>query len=213
MGVYQGSPTIDERIGAETLVIKKALRNAVYDLRVAMPGIIRTFDPVTQFCTIDLTVADKQYINNAWEDVVIPTLQDVQLLLPGDANWAITFPSPVGAECLVIAADFCINAWATTGQIPSNQELDRRHDYSDPFAILAPRSIPKAIPNYSMSQMQLRSMDGVTAISLDENITLKATDLIIDGPIVAATAPSYPTFSMPVTINGVLYYMQLKATP
>lgn len=218
MSTYQGSPTIDQRIGAETLVIKKAIRNAVYDLRVALPGIIRSFDPITQYCTVDITIADKQLRNNAWVDVVIPTLQDVLLVLPGDRNWCITFPDLVGSECLVMVADMCINAWATTGQVPSNQEVDRRHDFSDVFAVLAPRSLPKAIPNYSTTQMQIRSMDGATVISLDENsTTVTATNVNIDGALALSGAPApttgSPTFALPVMIGGVQYYMQLKKTP
>lgn len=211
--IFQGNPTEDERIAAETLVIKKAVRGAVYDLRVGMPGIIRSFKATTGLCTVDITINDKMFINNQWVDVVIPTLQDVVLCLPGDTDWAITFPNIVGCECYVMVADMCVNAWVSSGKI-SNQEVDRRHDFSDVFAVLRPRSVPNAIVDYSTTQMQIRNADASTVISLDDTaIVLKATGIEIEGPVAAPTAPAYPTASMPIKINGVLYYLQLKSNP
>lgn len=181
MSVYQGSPTEAERIGAESLVWKKVMRAVSYNLRVAMPGIIRTFDADTQMCTVDLTINDKFRINNKWVDVKIPTLQDVLLMLPGDDTWMITFPDLVGSECLVIAADMCMSAWWNTGDI-SNQEVDRRHDYSDPFAILRPRSRVKAIQNYSTDEMQLRNVDGSVVIGLSgDTVNITAPTVNVTG--------------------------------
>ena len=217
--IYQGSPTLTERIAAETDVFRAVARGVSYDLRVAMPGIIQTFDPATQLCTVQIAVADKLFLNNQWTDVTIPTLQDVVLLLPGDTDWCVTFPSPVGSECLVVLTDFCINSWLANGGTLNTQECDRRHDYSDAFAILAPRSRPKAIPNYSTTQMQIRAIDSDTVISLDEdNAIVKATKVTLQGVLnLAGSSPSAtsgdPTFALPVEINGTTYYLQLKATP
>lgn len=216
--VFQGSPTEAERIAAQSLIWRKAMRYMAYDMRVAMPGIIRSFDAATQLCTVDLTINDKLFINNQWEDTKIPTLQDVLLMLPGDSNWAITFPNVVGSECLVIMADMCINAWWATGNI-SNQETDRRHDFSDPFAILRPCSQPQAISDYSTTKMQLRSRDGDTTIDLEPDaITVQATDITLDGALhisgtPVSSASATPAFTLPIMVGGDQYYLVLKKVP
>lgn len=217
--IYQGSASQAVRVADEVTVFRAAMRALAYDLRVAMPGVIRDFDPTTMRCAVELTVNDKMLLRNKWVDIKIPIIPDVLLTLPGDENWVLTFPNVVGSSCLVIFADMCINAWASTGQVPSNQEVDRRHDFSDGFAILRPFSKPEAVPNYSTTQVQLRSRDGNTTISLDEqSVELSATNVSLDGSLELSGIPlpttsATPAFTLPVTIGGEQYYMLLKKTP
>ena len=202
---FVGTPTIAERLANENTLWKSICKRVAYTLRVALPGKIVAFDPVKQWATVELQITENVIINQLVTVMPIPQLNDVLVLLPGDNEWCITFPSLIGAECLVCFADMCINAWATSGGI-QNQEVTRRHDLSDGFAILSPRSKPKAIPNYSTTALEIRSMDGLVKIGL------ASAGLQLTGP--AAVPSSTPSnFSLSVTVNNVPYWLKLSDTP
>jgi hypothetical protein len=220
-----GTLSMTQRNPSQTMVWKMLAKKIATTLRCGLPGIITAFDPATQYCTVQLVMGERVLQPDASLELTsIPALQDVLLMLPGDANWCLTFPSVVGSECYVLFADMCINDWSTNGMqqdssgklVPCKQELVRRHDLSDGFAVLAPRSQPKRIANYSTTNVELRSMDGNTKIALTNSgtVLLKGTGLEIDGTegnVVPGTTTS--TMCIPITLNGVIYYVRLSTTP
>lgn len=170
--------SVAERTQARSLVFKTLAKRIAATLRSGLPGVITAFDPATQKASIQLAIVER--IINAtggFTPTSLPILQDVLVLFPGDAQWCLTFPNLVGTECYVCFADMCVNAWKTHGMqqdsngkyVPVAEEIPRRHDLSDGFAILCPRSQPNAIANYSTNAVELRSMDGNTKISMDAN--------------------------------------------
>jgi hypothetical protein len=221
-----GSPSVAERTSQQSIVFKTLAKRIASTLRCGLPGIITDFNPTTQYAKVLLAI--KENVLKATGLVVptpIPILEDVLVILPGDANWCLTFPSLVNSECYVCFADMCINEWSTYGfqkningnWVPRNQEVQRRHDLSDGFAILAPRSQKTRIPNYSTTNVELRSMDGNTKLALTNSgtVLMKGTGLEIDGTggiiVKPGTTPSNACIA--VTINGVVYYIRLSATP
>lgn len=191
------------------------MKRLAYQLRCGLPGIITAFDATTQLCTVQLTITENIKSNGGTVPTPIPQLEDVLLMLPGDAGWCVTFPSLIGSECYVCFADMCINAWWELSGV-QNQQVTRRHDLSDGFAILAPRSKNKAIPSYSTTSLEIRSMDDNTKISMDatNGIQLKATKLQVNGTagnIVASATTA--TQALPIKLNGVTYYIKLSTTP
>jgi hypothetical protein len=108
-------------------------------------------------------------------------------------------------------ADMCISAWATNGGV-QNQEITRRHNLSDGFAILAPRSQPNVIPDYSTTAMEIRSVDNNVKLALS-SIGLAITAPLISWnktPIASGTDAS---LSLPITLNGTVYWLKLSVTP
>jgi Phage protein Gp138 N-terminal domain len=96
-----------------------------------------------------------------------------------------------GDECLVIFADYCIDAWWQS-RGTGNVQLDkRRHDLSDGFALIGPWSQPHKIASYSTSAAELRSLDG----------TVK---LAISGSQVTITAPGGVVVSNDLLVQGNL---------
>jgi hypothetical protein len=221
---FVGTATVAERTYRQSLVYKALAKRIAGKLRCGLPGIIISFDPITQYATVRLAITENLIkATGGIESIAIPDLQDVLVLFPGDANWCLTFPQLAGCECYVCFADMCINNWATFGfatdvndqLVPRQQQLQRRHDLSDGFAILAPRSNPKAIPNYSTTSVELRSMDNGTKIQMDQinGIQFKTSHLGINGTLVPVPGTTTSTLALPIKINGTTYYIRLSNTP
>ena len=223
---FTGTTTIAERTQSQALVFKTLAKNIARKLRCGLPGVIREFDPVTQYATVRLALTENLLASYGRRKTPtsIKDLYDVLVLFPGDVNWCLTFPSVVGAECYVCFADMCINAWATYGfkdpngkLLPQDQEIERRHDLSDGFAILSPRSQPNRIPSFSTNNVELRSMDGNTKLALTPagTVILKGSGLEIDGTggVIVKPGNTPSTASIQVTINGVVWYVRSSSAP
>lgn len=158
------------------------LDNFSNNLRVAVPGIIHNFDPVTQTATVQAAIREKIInpdLTQQW--VELPLLLDVPIVVPRAGGYALTLPISAGDECLVVFGDMCIDAWFSNGGV-QNQIEKRRHDLSDAFAIIGVWSQPNRLPNYSTSAAQLRTDDGLAYISLTENaIDIVAPTVRVNG--------------------------------
>ena len=158
------------------------------NLRVAMPGIIQSFNSTEQTVVVQLAVRERiKQPDLSFKWVQIPLLVDVPIVIPRAGGFSITLPVQEGDECLVVFADTIIDAWWANGGV-QNQPEKRRHDLSDGFAILGVWSQPRVIPNYSTSSAQLRTDDGsVYAEISTSGITLNG-DVTITGSLTAPTA-------------------------
>ncbi|KPV60714.1 hypothetical protein QJ48_04060 [Paenibacillus sp. A3] len=159
---------ISERLGKGNSeeFYRRMLENFASNLRVAVPGIIQEFDPVTQTVSVQVAIREKiidSYMLQHW--VEIPLLLDVPIVIPRAGGFALTLPVKPGDECLVVFADSCIDAWFSSGGV-QNQIERRRHDLSDGFALLGVWSQPRTLSEYSTSAVQLRTDDGATRISM-----------------------------------------------
>jgi hypothetical protein len=223
---YVGTSSFAERAATEMLVYKAIMKRVSTETRCGLPGIIKSFNPSTQYASVQLAIAENvRQPDGSKLPTGIDQLDDVLVLFPGGSNYCITFPNIVGCECFVCFADMCVNAWATHGfeqdaggrSIPQKQQLERRHDLSDGFAILAPRSQPNVIPNFSTTNLEIRSMDGTAKIALTNSgiVLLKGTGLEIDGTggIIVKPGNTPSNASIAVMINGVQYYVRLSSAP
>jgi hypothetical protein len=186
--------TISEMIGREESLYKMLLDNLSNNLRVAIPGIIQEFNPVTQTATVQVALREKiqnQDLSQEW--VNIPPLLDVPIVLPRAGGFVLTMPVQKGDECLVIFADMCIDAWFSNGNV-QNQLEKRRHDLSDGIAIVGMWSQPNVIPNYSTTSAQFRSVDGLTSISLSPGtIDLNAKNVKTNGTSLSSSSGTSST--------------------
>lgn len=140
-------------------------RAAAIKTRVAIPGIIQSFDASAQTVTVQPAIREK--INNdgteTWTE--IPLLVDVPIVIPRAGGYALTLPVKQGDECLVVFGDMCMDGWWQSGGI-QNQVECRRHDLSDGFAIVGIWSQPKVLPGYSTSTAQLRNEAGSAYVEI-----------------------------------------------
>lgn len=160
--------TVDERnsnMATGINAAKDALNN---ELRVAMPGIVKEFDVATQTVTVQLAIREKIINAGAEEEVQIPMLVDVPVVMPRAGGYSLVFAPKAGDECLVVFADNCIDGWWQSGGVQSQID-NRRHDLSDGFAILGCWSQTNK-PKIPSSGLRLQNDAGTAGVSIVGNV-------------------------------------------
>ncbi|MCF6710237.1 Gp138 family membrane-puncturing spike protein [Raoultella ornithinolytica] len=181
-------------------VYDSILKGAKQSIRVSMPGIIKSFDPETVTCVVEVSIyipkpesAEGKSIDRLPQDnVFYPLILDAPVIFPRGGGCTLTFPVKEGDECLVIFADRCIDFWWQSGGV-QNGSRGRMHDYSDAFVIPGPQSQAKKISGISTTAAQLRTDDGSAFIELAAggditatttgNATINAPEIILNGNV------------------------------
>ncbi|HBK4620484.1 Gp138 family membrane-puncturing spike protein [Klebsiella michiganensis] len=173
------------RSGALAEVLASERKVLSEQLRVALPGIIESFNPDAVTAVVQPAI---RYIerdndgNKSTKDY--PLLVDVPVVFPRGGGCTLTFPVKEGDECLVIFADRCIDFWWQSGGV--QEPVDgRMHDLSDAFAIVGPQSQAKKISGISATAAQLRTDDGAAFIELAAGgaVTITSPQITINGPL------------------------------
>ncbi len=180
---------IAERMSNEVEMIRAVKDSIFSELRVAAPGIIQSFDAVKQTATVKIAIKEQIDNNGITEDVEIPLLLDVPIVIPQAGGYAITLPISAGDECLVVFSDACIDGWWQSGGI-QGQIDKRRHDLSDGFAILGVKSQPNILTGYSTNSASLRTVDGSCKVEV------KSNEIEVSAPTVKVTG------SQTVNVSG-----------
>lgn len=136
-------------------------------IRVALPGIVQSFDPGAVTAVVQPAIRSVETDNDGNRVTKnYPLLVDVPVIFPRGGGCTLTFPVKAGDECLVIFADRCIDFWWQNGGVQEPVD-DRVHDLSDAFCIVGPQSQAQKINGISTSAVELRSDDGGTKLSLN----------------------------------------------
>ena len=192
-------------------------------LRVAIPGIVQSYDASQQTVTVQVALREKLSIdgNENWVD--IPLLLDVPIIFPSSGGHVLTLPITSGDEVLVVFGDCCIDAWWQSGGV-QNQIDTRRHDLSDAFAIPGPWSQPRRVSGYSTNSAQLRNEAGSAYVEIKggdvnivaDEINLSANKIHLDAGQIGVDAGSYYTHTKSaggsVEIDGVVTISGNKTT-
>ncbi|HIG1568722.1 Gp138 family membrane-puncturing spike protein [Klebsiella pneumoniae] len=173
------------RSGALAEVLASERKTLNEQLRVAMPGIIQSFDPdaVTAVVQPAIRYIERDNDGNKLTNDY-PLLVDVPVVFPRGGGCTLTFPVKAGDECLVIFADRCIDFWWQSGGIQEPVD-ERMHDLSDAFCIVGPQSQAKKIGGISTTAAQLRTDDGSAIIELAAGgaVTITSPQITINGPL------------------------------
>lgn len=136
-------------------------------IRVALPGIVQSFDPGAVTAVVQPAIRYVERDNDGNRITKnYPLLVDVPVVFPRGGGCTLTFPVKAGDECLVIFADRCIDFWWQSGGVQEPVD-DRIHDLSDGFCFVGPQSQAQKISDISTLATELRSDDGKTRLSLD----------------------------------------------
>lgn len=179
----------------------KVLSDTIFSmLRVSLPGIIESFDPIACTCTVQPALKGQTADElGKVKSAPLPLLVDVPVVFPRGGGCTITFPVKAGDECLVVFSDRCIDFWWQSGGVQETVD-PRQHDLSDAFAIVGPQSQANVISNISSTTLQMRTDDGAAYIELDPNS--HAINLVAPGGVNVTTPLA--KFSQAVTISGLL---------
>ncbi|ELQ6225166.1 Gp138 family membrane-puncturing spike protein [Cronobacter turicensis] len=197
----------EARLGGQQEFAAALAHHISAGLRVALPGIIQSFNPQAVTCVVQPAIRGKRSDDDGSErSVKLPLLVDVPVVFPRGGGCTLTFPVAAGDECLVIFADRCIDFWWQSGDV--QEPVDpRMHDLSDAFALVGPMSQQRKISNISVSATQLRTDDGAAVIELavGHDISLRTPGRLTasaqGGTVI--TSPSI-ILNGNVTINGSL---------
>jgi hypothetical protein len=143
-----------------------ALTGLQAQMWTAMPAIVQSVNLEAMTCEVQPAIKGVATNENGVQSYVnMPLLLDCPITFPSAGGFIITFPIEEGDEVLVVIASRCIDSWWQSGGVQIPMEL-RMHDLSDGFVIPGPRSKPNVVSGISDTDLQIRSDDGDTYLSL-----------------------------------------------
>lgn len=185
-------------------------------LWTAMPAAVTSFDAAKMTAEVQPSVQGRiqdQFGNFRWANM--PLLVDCPVVFPSGGGFSLTFPVAAGDECLVVFASRCVDSWWQSGGIQVQAEM-RMHDLSDGFVLVGPRSQPRVLAAVSATEVQLRSDDGGTYVSIDGggNVgVVAAGDLVATAAGQATLTAAAITLNGPVVVNGTITATGLVSAP
>lgn len=177
---------IQRRLGVPNGPLQEALYQLGCEVRVAIPGIILSFDPGPQwgFPSVSVQPAVREVmLKNAVPTLMeLPILDAVPVCVPQGGDWIDTFPIAAGDECLLVFSDMGLDVWKQNGGIQKQPDgVKFRHDIGDAIAICGVRSAGRPIADWSTSSRQLRNLDGTVIIDLSPaGVTVTAPAVAIN---------------------------------
>jgi phage baseplate assembly protein gpV len=193
---------------AET-AIGAAIENRLKDVHTVTPGIIEMFDENLQTATVQPAIKRVFTERGA---VNLPVCVDVPVAFPGGGGFFLTFPVKHGDECILLFSERCIDGWYCDGGVAPPEEY-RMHDLSDGIAIVGLNSQPQRIPVFNGSDVQLRTREGETHITVKPDGTITAVNSAGDHTLCAdgsmeINAPAGTTINSPnITLNGNVLFI------
>ncbi len=187
--------SVKERLaqGANSvLLIQEGLKKLSSELRANMPGIVKSFDPLTMTASVQPAIREsvKNYDSLVPKWTELPVISDVPVLFPGSSDYIMTFPLQEGDEVLLVFSDMNIDGFWQTGKT-ANQTILRRHALSDAMAIpVQGISQPKAqtVTDFNTVYPELRSADVTVKLGFTATGFMLTGDLQVSGSITASTA-------------------------
>ena len=184
---------IQRRLSVRSAPINQALHQHECDLRVSIPGIVvpnqqgNAFNPSQMTVSVQPALREVMRVNAVPTPVALPVLDDVPIVLPTAGGWSMTLPIAIGDECDLVFSDIMLDPWWQNGGL-QNQMSGKlyRHDIGDAKAHFGMRSLPRIIPNYSTTSMQLRN-DGGTVV-----LDLATAGITVTAPLMTVGSSALP---------------------
>lgn len=134
-------------------------------------GKIQSFNPLNQTAMVTInykkTYFEPNLITGVYANKLVdyPILIDCPVICSGGGTGLITFPISKGDDCLVIFNDRDLDNWFQ-GSSTSANATGRLHSFADGIILVGLRSLNHAVINYSGSDIELRTTDGLTKIAI-----------------------------------------------
>lgn len=189
-----------ELAGDPVLATLLAFQGLQSEMWTALPGIVIEFNPEMRTCSIQPAIqagipnpetGEREWVN-------MPILLDCPVVFPGGGGYLLTFPLMEGDEVLVVFSSRCIDGWWESGELVPQMEL-RMHDLSDGFCIPGIESTPKVSPAISPTDVQLRSKEGDSFVSLGP----EGVNVMTAMPVTITSATTIALVAPLITANGV----------
>jgi hypothetical protein len=117
-------------------VIRRAIRVALRDVRVALPGQIVAYDATTRQADVQPLIMQAQpQSDGSTVTERLPVVTHCPVVFCGGGRSWLTFPIAVGDTCLLLFASSSLDRWLTVGG-EVDPEDDRHHHLSDGIALV-----------------------------------------------------------------------------
>ena len=142
-------------------------------------GEIVSFDKTDQTASVKVQhIIDDNYDMYMDGELQYPILQKVPVVIMGGGSTYISHPIASGDQCLLVFCDYMIDSWWVSGEAKSSI-VPRKHDISDPIAIVGLHPLTKLIQNYS-DGLRLHYNDN-SSIVLGETIDVNNATINLNG--------------------------------
>jgi len=172
-----------------------------------MPGIIESFEPSNQTCTVQPAIRRVLRTEDGTETTVtqvnLPILINVPVCTYEAAGFSVTLPIEKGDECLIVFSERCIDGWYDRGAVAPPITY-RMHDLSDAFVVVGPASKDKKIESYDATNAQFRDRLGTTAMTVKNGgvIDIDAvTEINLTAPTININGTIEVNIEAGVTLN------------
>lgn len=130
-------------------ILEKLSNNIKVTMHCIKIGEVVSFDKTDQTVSVRvLHVMDENYNVYMDDELEYPVIQKVPVVVMGGGGTYISHPIKAGDQCLLLFCDYMIDSWWTSGEAQPSI-FPRKHDISDPIAIVGINPTPKAIQEYS----------------------------------------------------------------
>ena len=170
-------------------LLTTALDTRMRGVRVALPGRIESYDPVTQTCSVQPLVKDGVVDETGVRTPErLPVVSSVPVCFLGSGAFSITWPIKVGDTVLLVFSSSSIDRWLALGGEVDPID-DRRQHITDAIAIPGLRDLGHAIPATGTDGTAMVMQ--ATSIKLGDNtasspVALKSDLLQLKAAIVSA---------------------------
>ena len=137
-------------------VIDHGIQSALGDVRVCLPGRVKSYDAVHQSAHVQ-PILRQTYVdeNDDEQSVAFPVIPNVPVVFPGAGGFRITFPLGAGDDVLLVFSDYGLDKYLSNGGASVDPVALHQHQLSDAIAIpgLHPFNSPWAgagSPNMTM---------------------------------------------------------------
>ena len=136
-------------------VLQDAIEARVVDFRVAMPGVVVTYNVATQRASIQPSLKSELEDGSTQ---TLPIISNVPVLFPRTANAWITLPVKPGDRVVLLFADRSLDKWSKSPELTVDPGETRKHDLSDAIAIPGGYPLPGVmVPSPSPLAIELNN--------------------------------------------------------
>lgn len=192
-------------------VLQQAIETRVCEIHTAMPGRIVSYDSSKQTATVQPEFKRK-FING--ELVDIPPITGVPVVMPRAGKSFISLPLNAGDSVLIVFSERSLEKWKKNGGTVDPSGENRKHDYSDAYAIPGGYPTSKAAKMDSKNLLIVNdkakiTLDGGGKFKLEKDGGDEIIDLLVQ---VIDTLSTTTTNTMlgPMQLNDFAKFAELK---
>lgn len=117
-------------------VIRRAIRVALRQVRVALPGRVESYDAKTCQADVQPLIMEAQpQPDGSLKTALLPVVPHVPVLFVGGGGSRLTFPVKAGDTCMLVFSSSSLDRWLALGGEVDPQD-DRHHHLTDAIAIV-----------------------------------------------------------------------------